>query len=240
MIRAEKISKRYGERLVLQGVDLRVKKGELVALLGPNGAGKSTLLRILACLARPSFGQFEIAGNRLPEQADAARRALGYLGHQPILYGDLSAEQNLGFYARLYGMARPEKRIRALLSAFDLYTRRSEAVRTFSRGMQQRLSLARALLHSPKVLLLDEPHSGLDREAVRILDGMLKQVARKGTAILLATHDLERAQRLADRVEVLTAGRLVTSLNKRQLASRQFSATYDRALRTARRRQPNG
>ncbi|MEX1247537.1 MAG: heme ABC exporter ATP-binding protein CcmA [Anaerolineales bacterium] len=235
MIKAAKVGKRFGERIVLQVIDLQVKRGELVALLGPNGAGKSTLLRVLASLARPSAGEIQVAGYNLLGQVAAARAAIGYLGHQPILYGDLSAEQNLWFYARIYRIPRPGARIRELLSTFDLELRRREPVRTFSRGMQQRLSLARALLHRPKALLLDEPHSGLDREAVAVLDDLLKKQTRKGTAILLATHDLARAQRLAHRVEVLADGRLVASFNRRQLASRQFAATYDRALRAAQR-----
>ncbi|HLE72986.1 MAG TPA: heme ABC exporter ATP-binding protein CcmA [Anaerolineales bacterium] len=233
MIAARGLGKRFGYRLVLESVNLKVNPGELVVLLGPNGAGKSTLLRILASLSRPTFGEVEVAGSRFPQQAAAARAQIGFLGHKPMLHEDLSARQNLIFYASLYGVKRPDARIKELLNLFDLDPRRHEPVRTFSRGMQQRLAVARAMLHRPKVLLLDEPHSGLDREAITILDGLLRDLAKKGTTILLATHDLQVAQRLAQRVEVLAAGRLAASWRRRQLASRQFPSLYDRALRRA-------
>jgi heme exporter protein A len=234
MIVAHGLSKRFGNRLALQNIDLQVKAGEIVALLGPNGAGKSTLLRILATLARPSFGQLELAGCRLPDEAAAARASLGYVGHQPVLYDDLSAEQNLAFFAQLYGVSKPKRRINELLDLVDLQSRRREPVRTFSRGMQQRLALARALLHRPKILLLDEPHSGLDRGAAATLDKTLRSTARGGAAILIATHDLTRVLGLAHRVEVLDAGRLVASLGKRQLTAQQLPRLYDRALRSPR------
>ncbi len=233
MISARGVSKRFGPRLALRSVDLQVERGQLVALLGPNGAGKSTLLRILASLARPTLGEVTIAGSRLPEQAAAARERLGFVGHQTFLYGDLSAEENLAFFTRLYRVGRPSQRISELLKAFELYTRRNEPVRSFSRGMQQRLSLARALVHRPRVLLLDEPHSGLDRESVGILDDLLKRQIRQGVAILMATHDLQRAARLAQRVDVLANGRLLASWGSSKLRSAAFPGQYDRALRAS-------
>ncbi|HEY4717874.1 MAG TPA: heme ABC exporter ATP-binding protein CcmA [Anaerolineales bacterium] len=235
MITAHGVSKRFGYRLVLEGVNLEVRSGELVALLGPNGAGKTTLLRILASLIRPTLGEVKVAGFRLPLQAELARAQVGFLGHHPMFYEDLSAVQNLAFYAGLYGMTRPEARIKQLLKLFDLLSRSNEQVRTFSRGMQQRLALARTVLHRPKVLLLDEPHSNLDREAVATLDELLRGLARKGTAILLATHNLGHAQRLAHRVEMLAAGHLAESWGRGKLASKQFVPMYDRALRRAQR-----
>ncbi|MEX2143398.1 MAG: heme ABC exporter ATP-binding protein CcmA [Anaerolineales bacterium] len=233
MIETHGVSKRFGYRLALESVDLRIKAGELVALLGPNGAGKSTLLRILSLLTRPTVGEVVIAGFHLPMQASAARAEIGFLGHQPLLYGELSASQNLAFYAGLYRVKRPEARIKELLKLFDLQFRSNEPVRTFSRGMQQRLALARAVLHGPNVLLLDEPHSSLDRETVAILDELLQAQADKGTAILMATHNLLHAQRLAQRVELLVAGCLAASWKRSQFASKQFLALYDRTLRRA-------
>ncbi len=233
MISTHKLSKRFGHRLALQDIDLQVRAGEIVALLGPNGAGKSTLLRVLATLAQPSFGAVEVAGCRLPEQGPEARARVGYVGHQPLLYGDLSAEQNLNFFASLYGAVNPSRRIDQLLNQFGLAARRGETVRNFSRGMQQRLAIARALLHRPAVLLLDEPHSGLDREAAAILDKLLRAHAKSGAVILIATHDLNRVLGLAQRVEVLAAGRLVASLPKSKLTAKQLPIVYDRALRSA-------
>jgi heme exporter protein A len=231
------LSKRFGYRLVLESISLKVDAGELVALLGPNGAGKSTLLRILASLSRPTLGEVEVAGFHFPYQAAEARALIGFVGHQPMLYEDLSASQNLAFYANLYRVKQPGTRVNQLLKLFDLDPRRTEPVRTYSRGMQQRLALARALLHRPKVLLLDEPHSGLDREASIVLDETLRGLARKGTAILLATHDLQRAQRLAQRVDALASGRLVASWARSHITSRRFPAHYDRVLRQARQRE---
>jgi heme exporter protein A len=231
MITVRNLSKRYGYRLALQGVSLRVRTGEVVALLGPNGAGKSTLLRILATLARPTAGHVELAGFRLPAEASGARAALGFLGHQPLLYGELSAQQNLEFFARLYGLPHPAARIAELLEQLGLDHRRSEPVRGFSRGMQQRLALARALLHEPRILLLDEPHSALDRQMAAELDAILRAAAKGGAAVLVASHDLNRVQGLAQRVEILDKGRLVASKSLRR-GGRSLLAQYERALRS--------
>ncbi len=229
MISVSGLSKRYGYRLVLRDLDLRVGRGEIVALLGPNGAGKSTLLRILATLSHPTFGQVEIAGLSLPIHAASARGLLGYLGHQPLLYEDLTAEQNLHFFARLYLIPRARKRVDELLDLVGLESRRTEQARAFSRGMQQRLGIARAILHKPKILLLDEPHSGLDKSGAEMMDKLLRETAKKGNTILFATHDQHRALALAKRIEVLAGGSLV-SLG-RKLSVAQLSAQYDRAQR---------
>ncbi|MCL5429178.1 MAG: heme ABC exporter ATP-binding protein CcmA [Chloroflexi bacterium] len=233
MISTQGLSKRFGYRWVLKDVDLDAQAGEIVALLGPNGAGKSTLLRILATLSKPTLGECQIAGFSLPQQAAAARARIGFLAHQPLLYEDLSAEQNLAFYARLYRIKRPAARVTELLRLFDLHLRRQEPVRIFSRGMQQRLALARVLLHNPRVLLLDEPHSGLDRAALDVLDSLLRKLAKKGTTILFATHDLHRAQSLARKVYVLAEGRLVAPSDGRRRIPGSFSGVYSRALRAA-------
>lgn len=231
MITVRNLSKRYGYRLALQGVSLRVRPGEVVALLGPNGAGKSTLLRILATLARPTAGRVELGGFRLPAEASGARAALGFLGHQPLLYGELSAQQNLEFFARLYGLPHPAARIAELLEHLGLEHRPSEPVRGFSRGMQQRLALARALLHQPRILLLDEPHSALDRQMAAVLDAILRAAAKDGAAVLVASHDLNRVQGLAQRVEILDKGRLVASMSLKR-GGRSLLAQYERALRS--------
>jgi heme exporter protein A len=230
MITVRSLSKRYGYRLALNNVDLDVKPGEIVALLGPNGAGKSTLLRLLATLARPTAGRIELAGHALGEDAIAARALIGYVGHQPMLYTDLSAEQNLEFFARLYALTNPRRRIHELLSKFDLTNRSHDQVRTFSRGMQQRVAIARALMHKPRILLLDEPHSALDQATARILDDLLRAEARGGAAVLFATHDLARVSGLTSRVEVMVAGRVLASLRKSQLAPTKLSGVYTRVL----------
>lgn len=232
MIRVSQLSKRYGYRLALRGVSLRVRRGEIVALLGPNGAGKSTLLRILAGLVQPSAGRVEVAGCLLPRQAAAARAQIGYLGHQPLLYEDLTADQNLEFFARLYSIPAAAERIDELLELVGLEQRRTERVKGYSRGMLQRLALARALLHRPRVLVLDEPHSALDLQTADALDDVLRAQARAGATILIASHDLERVGGLAQRAVLLAEGCTVAALPKTKLG-RRLPAHYQHALERA-------
>ena len=192
MILVKKLVKRFGWKTILRGVDFQVQPGEFVALLGPNGAGKTTFLRILASLSRPSVGEVTIAGYKLPDQAAQVRARLGVVSHLPLLYSDLSAEENLLFYARLYGIAHRPSRIAEVLEIIGLETRRRDLVRTFSRGMQQRLAIGRAILHDPEVMLLDEPYTGLDQDASAVLDGILKKVAGQGRTVVMTSHDLFR------------------------------------------------
>ena len=159
MIEVRKLVKRFGLKYVLRGLDFEVQQGEFVALLGPNGAGKTTFLRILSSLSRPSMGEVRLAGYRLPNQAAAVRSQLGVLSHQPLLYGDLSAEENLRFFGRMYAVEDLEARISEVLELVGLKKRRRDLVRTFSRGMQQRLAIGRSVIHDPQILLLDEPYT---------------------------------------------------------------------------------
>jgi heme exporter protein A len=164
MIEVKKLVKRFGLKTVLRGVDFHVERGEFVALLGPNGAGKTTFLRILSTLARPSLGEVKVAGYRLPHEAAQVRARLGVVSHMPLLYGDLTAAENLEFYARMYGITNYQPRITEVLNLVGLESRRHDLVRTFSRGMQQRLAIGRAVLHDPEVMLFDEPYTGLDQD----------------------------------------------------------------------------
>ncbi|HMK08242.1 MAG TPA: heme ABC exporter ATP-binding protein CcmA [Anaerolineales bacterium] len=216
MIEVRSLIKTFGLKPVLRGVDLRLEAGEFVALLGPNGAGKTTLLRILASLARPSLGEVNIAGHRLPAEAAQVRRLLGVVSHQPLLYGDLTAEENLWFYARLYDLPAAQRRINEILEMVGLDRRRRDRVREYSRGMQQRLTIGRAVLHDPKILLFDEPHTGLDQEASAMLDGVLRQVAGQGRTVLMTSHDLLRAADLASRIDILSGGVIARSLRRGQ------------------------
>ncbi|HTX78596.1 MAG TPA: heme ABC exporter ATP-binding protein CcmA [Longilinea sp.] len=226
MIQVTQLSKRYGSRWALRDLNLEIPDGRFVALLGANGAGKTTLLRILATLLHPTSGHVTINGLELPQQAPTIRRTIGLVTHLPLLYGELTAEENLRFYARLYGIERPAARIDALLELTGLASRRSDLVRTFSRGMQQRLAIGRALLHQPPVLLLDEPYTGLDEEACRRLDGLLRQVTSQGHTILMASHDLLRSEALADRFDVLTRGAIAASCDKPSLPPGGATAFY--------------
>ena len=230
MIEVHGLLKRFGPKTVLRGLDFRVETGQFVALLGPNGAGKTTFLRILASLARPTLGQVSIAGYSLPHQAAEVRRQLGVVSHQPLLYGDLSAEENLRFYGRMYGIDRLEGRISEVLDLIGLNARRRDVVRTFSRGMQQRLAIGRAILHDPQVLLLDEPHTGLDQDACEMLDTVLRQVGASGRTVLMTSHDLARAAGLAERFDVLSRGRIQASTRSIDLPQDGLLAFYRQAI----------
>lgn len=230
MITVKKLVKRFGLKTVLRGVDFEVQPGEFVALLGPNGAGKTTFLRVLASLSRPSLGQVTIAGYRLPDQASQVRSRLGVVSHLPLLYGDLTAEENLRFYARMYNIPEYENRIAEVLEMVGLDARRRDLVRTFSRGMQQRLAIGRAVLHDPDVVLFDEPYTGLDQDASSMLDEVLKTVAVKGRTVVMTSHDLARAEDLATRFDILSRGVISASASRTDLRRTNLLAFYKQAL----------
>jgi heme exporter protein A len=203
------LTKRYGPLAALDGVDLHIPAGEFVLLLGPNGAGKSTLLRLLATLSRPTSGSLRVLGID-PASGDAAglRRRLGLLSHHTLLYDHLTGFENLLFYARLYGLPDAPAAAAEGLRSAALGERGHDPVGTYSRGMQQRLAIARALLHRPDLLLLDEPFTGLDRDATARLHRLLEGARDGRRTCVLATHDLAAGARLADRVVVLLDGRI--------------------------------
>jgi heme ABC exporter ATP-binding subunit CcmA len=203
----EGVGKRFGAVAVLSGVNLQLGGGSFCLLLGHNGAGKSTLLRLVAGLARPTDGRVRVHGED-PYGSGEARRLLGVLSHQTLLYDDLTAAENLGFFARLYGLGDRREQVRAALERAGLSGRAHDRVRTFSRGMKQRLALARATLHGPAVLLLDEPFTGLDAAGITGLTTQLTELRQRGRAAVMVTHQLEPAAALADRVVVLRAGRV--------------------------------
>lgn len=226
MIHARGVVKAYGLKPVLRGLDFDVPQGAFVALLGSNGAGKTTLLRILTSLAKPAAGLVEIAGYRIPGQEAAARGMLGFVAHQPLLYGDLSAEENLRFYSRMYGVESIDGRVDEVLQIVELTRARHELVRAFSRGMQQRLAIARAVLHSPRILLLDEPHTGLDQDAAEALDGLLERLAGAGSTVVMTSHDLPRAARLADRLDILSQGVISASVRREETSAAELADLY--------------
>ena len=230
MIIVKKLVKRFGLKTVLRGVDFEVQPGEFVALLGPNGAGKTTFLRILASLSRPTLGEVNIAGYQLPDQAAQVRARLGVVSHLPLLYGDLTAEENLRFYGRMYGLTDLEQRITEVLEMVGLETRRRDLVRTFSRGMQQRLAIGRAVLHDPDVVLFDEPYTGLDQDASSMLDEVLKTVAAKGRTVVMTSHDLARAEDLATRFDILSRGVIAATATPRQLKKSNLLSFYKESL----------
>lgn len=230
MIEVRNLIKRFGLKPVLRGLNFHVDEGEFVAMLGPNGAGKTTFLRILASLSRQTLGEVSIAGYRLPSQAAAVRRRLGVVSHLPLLYGDLTAEENLRFYGKMYGVQNLDQRTGEVLEMVGLAARRRDLVRTFSRGMQQRLAIGRAVLHDPDVMLFDEPHTGLDQDACAMLDNVLREVAAAGRTVVMTSHDLSRAADLASRFDVLSRGVIVASEQQANIPRDGLLAFYREAL----------
>lgn len=207
-LEAHGVSKFFGDLTALRDVRLGIEPGHSVLLYGPNGAGKTTLLRILAALARPNEGHVSFAGRRLIEDCQAAKAAIGFVSHATLLYGELTGRENLRFYGRLFGLRQLEPQIDRALDLFDVRHRADELVRTLSRGLQQRVSLARALLHNPEFLLLDEPFTGLDAEASRNLQSLLARLPEEGKGLIFSTHDFEQGASIASRLVALEKGQI--------------------------------
>ena len=208
-VQAVGISRRFGGVRALRNVDLTILPGERVALMGRNGAGKTTLIRVLATALRPQAGTLWIGGTDAVRQPTDARHMVGVLSHQTYLYAGLTARENLRFYARLYRLPDAEARITAVLERVGLDQRADDRVGTLSRGLAQRASLARAILHEPRLLLLDEPETGLDDQAQRMLADLIGEWAALGRSLLLTSHRLDWAKALTDRLVVLDRGAIV-------------------------------
>jgi heme exporter protein A len=231
LIIATSLTKQFGPFKALKGIDLNIRPGEFVTIVGPNGAGKTTLLRILATLSRPTGGRVSIAGHDLPKGSGDARRHIGLLSHQPLLYGDLSAEENLRFFGRLYNVPNLEKRIITLLDEVNLLDRRNDRARTFSRGMQQRLAIARALMHDPDVVLLDEPFTGLDPDGADRLEELLRGLNNGSRTVVMTIHDLDRGWAMCSRAIVLARGKIVYEADTKSVDQATFRAEYHRVTR---------
>lgn len=205
-LRVEGLTKSFGPRKAVDRVTFSLPRGAFLTVFGPNGAGKTTLLRMIATLARPSAGAIEVMGVDAVAEPDRVRASIGLVSHNPMLYPDLTAEENLVLFGRLYGVADPRSRARELLDAVGLSTRRLDRVRTFSRGMLQRASIARALVNDPDLVLLDEPLAGLDPHAVEVFDRLIADV-RAGRTFVMVSHDFEQGLSLADHVLLMARGR---------------------------------
>ncbi len=205
MIETHGLTKHFNGNHAVEDLDLQVKQGEIFAFLGPNGAGKTTTVRMLACLIAPTRGEARVAGYTVGGESDAIRAHIGILTESPGLYEKLSARQNLDFFARLYGLSNSARddAVKKHLEMLGLWERRDEAVGGFSKGMKQKLAIARALLHDPKVVFLDEPTSALDPEAAKIVRDFIAELKSEGHTIFLCTHNLDEADRLADRIGVM-------------------------------------
>jgi heme exporter protein A len=223
------VERSFGVRKALDGVSLELPAGAFLSIFGPNGAGKTTLLRVLTTLTAPSKGSVRVLGLDVVEEAVELRSRIGLISHHPLLYPDLTAEENLTFFSDMYGIAEPAARIDELLEAVELDHRRLDLVRTFSRGMLQRLSIARALLHKPDILFLDEPYSGLDPHAMDILDALIAQIRERHTFVMVS-HDLEKGIELASHALILAEGRVVMFEPREQLDLDTFRQTYRRVV----------
>ena len=226
MIEVRKLVKAFGNRAILKGVDLSIAEGEFLTLVGPNGAGKTTLMNVISTLTKPTAGRVVMAGYDLADGATGLRRQIGLVSHKTLLYDDLSAEQNLRFYARMYDVSDADTRIETVLRRVGLWGRQRDPVRTYSRGMQQRLAIARAMLHDPPILLLDEPDTGLDQHAATMLTDLLHEVGATRRTVLMTTHQLERGLELGDRVAILSGGRIAYQAETSDLDGDRFREVY--------------
>jgi ABC-2 type transport system ATP-binding protein len=203
MIKTTNLTKRFGDNTAVNALALDIPSGEVFGFLGPNGAGKTTTVRMLSALIGPSEGTAVVNGFDVREQGMQVRQTVGVLTETPGMYDRLSAQYNLLIYARLYGVEQPEQAVQKYLSILELWDRRKEAVGGFSKGMKQKLAIARALLHEPQTVFLDEPTSGLDPVAARTVREFIEQLKTEGRTIFLTTHNLDEAERLCDRVGVM-------------------------------------
>ena len=224
-IETKKLTKVFGDRKALDKVSIEVPEGAFLSIFGPNGAGKTTLVRTLATLSRATSGTALVAGFDAKEEPDKVREHIGLISHNPMLYPDLTAMENLMFTAQLYGVVNAEERVRELLRAVELDHRRFDVVRTFSRGMTQRLSIARALMNDPDVVFLDEPYAGLDPHAVDIFDGLIEQL-RDGRTFIMVSHDLQKGFDVCTHALVLARGRVVSYAPKEDIDFEQFRQLY--------------
>lgn len=219
LIELHQLTKTFGLQFALREVSAEIERGVTTALLGANGSGKTTLLRILTALSSPTKGKVLIGGWSLPKEANRVRAQIGFVGHLPLVYEELSAEENLTFFGGLYGVSKSDlaERVPALLDRVGLGKRARDRAGTFSRGMLQRLSLARCMAHDPAILLLDEPYTGLDARGMTMLDGLLREWRGAGKTIVITLHDIAHAAQVAQRALILRAGRLAADVPEREM-----------------------
>lgn len=209
MIVTKGLIKTIGDKMILRGINLSIQKGESVAILGPNGAGKSTILKILAGLVKSTSGEVSIAGLDLKKDSNTIKCKIGFLAHNSFLYDHLSPLENLTFFGKLYGVKDVEKRAKELVDEVGLSFFIHDPVRSFSRGMLQRIAIARAIIHDPEILLFDEPHTGLDQDAIRLLNQVILRMKTNGRTVVMVTHDFQQAVTTCDRVIIFKNGKLV-------------------------------
>lgn len=225
-IKLDKVKKSYGHIDALRGVSLSLEKGDFLSIFGPNGAGKSTLLKILSAQTRPTKGKVYFAGIDLSNQPNDFRKTFGVISHLPFLYENLSAFDNLKFYGKLYGVDNIEVKVEDILKKVELLDRKNDYVRGYSRGMLQRLSIARALIHEPEIILLDEPYTGLDQHASYILTNILREQFKNKKTIIMVTHNLSRGYDLSSKIAIMKKGEIVMFEQKENIPEDEFEDIY--------------
>lgn len=226
-IEANRLEKSFGNAAVLRGLDMTIRDGEVVAIFGANGVGKSTLLRVMATLTRPDHGNISIYGRDISKQAEIARLSLGAVLHSPMLYGDLTVKENLTFFGNMFRVPGLTERVDEMAARMGLMRRLDQRIRELSHGFQKRAALARALIHRPRILLLDEAETGLDEPARLILDGVIAEHRAAGHAVVMTTHSIERGIAGSDRVFVLSGGRIALDRPSSQVTPRDVTDLYN-------------
>ncbi len=230
-IEVRQLCKEFGVLKAVDGISFKLKRGEFLSVFGPNGAGKTTLIKILTGLTRPSSGSAKVAGYEVEEGSAAMRREIGVISHSTALYADLTPMENLVFFGRMYGLENPEESALTRLEDVGLAPRRHDRVRTFSRGMVQRLSIARAILHDPAILFLDEPFTGLDIHASNVLKEHLQNLHDKKRTILMTTHDVSCGLEMCDKVALQVMGRFAFFEDIKDIDKENFETMYFDAVR---------
>jgi len=225
-IETENLKRSFGHIDALNGINLKVPYGDFLTIFGPNGAGKTTLIKILSNLIYPSSGKAIIHGDDLSKNGDAIRSKIGLISHNTFSYNNLTPYENLKFYGKLHGLPNLENRIEELLKEVDLFQRSQDPVRTFSRGMQQRLAIARAMLNNPSIIFLDEPYTGLDQHATKILTGILKKLHTTQNTIIMTTHNLKQGLEVSDEVIIMASGKIVFQKPALEIILDEFEQIY--------------
>lgn len=226
MIELEGVTRKFGNACVLKDLDLMVNAGDCLAVLGSNGVGKTTLLRIISSLIKPQSGKIYVAGHKYPLESELAREKIGVVFHDPMLYDEFTAFENLQYYGELYGKKCDALTISAALIRVGLETSASKKIKTFSRGMKQRLAIARAIIHEPDILLLDEPYNALDEAGCSMLNGVVDQFRLSDRCVIITSHDLKRLEDTATRYAILDKGRIQKQIQSSEIKSHNVSTWY--------------
>jgi len=232
-VEARGLTKSFGDHQALRGIDLKVNRGEHLVIFGPNGAGKTTLIKILSTLIKPSSGSVWVDGIDLYDKPEQIRGKIGLVSHNTFLYDDLTVYENLRFYGKMYDVLDLELRISEVISWVQIESRLHDRVGTLSHGLQQRVSIARAILHNPSTLFLDEPEVGLDPYTLTVMREVLGNANAENRTIVVATHNLERGLELADSVVILNSGKVVYQSPKQEMDNTNIQQIYDKYTRTS-------